>query len=128
MPLSAGDKLGHFDVVGAIGQGGMGEVYKARDTRLDRTVAIKVLHGLVSSDPALRERFEREARWMLPLDGEPLSLVATEASERAARLTPNGRWLAYVSDENGRDEIYVQAFPGPEGKQVISTDGGRERV
>jgi len=62
MPLSAGDKLGHFEVVGAIGQGGMSEVYKARDTRLDRTVAIKVLHGLVSADPALRERFEREAR------------------------------------------------------------------
>ncbi len=66
--------------------------------------------------------------WMLPLDGEPVPLVVTDASERSPRLSPNGRWLAYVSDETGGDEIYVQAFPGPEGKQVISTDGGREPV
>ena len=66
--------------------------------------------------------------WMLPLDGEPVPLVVTEASERSARFSPNGRWLAYVSDESGRDEIYVQAFPGPGGKQVISTNGGREPV
>ncbi len=64
--------------------------------------------------------------WMLPLDGEPMALVATEANELSAKLSPNGHWLAYVSDESGRDEIYVQAFPGPGDKQVISTNGGRE--
>ena len=65
---------------------------------------------------------------MLPLGGEPVPLVVTDASERSPRLSPNGRWLAYVSDESGRDEIYVQAFPGLGSKQVISTDGGREPV
>ena len=81
MPLSAGDKLGHFEVVGAIGQGGMGEVYKARDTRLDRTVAIKVLHGLVSSDPALRERFEREARAVSSLNHPHICTLYDVGSE-----------------------------------------------
>src|SRR5690349_14057425 len=60
--LAPGTRLGVYEVVAAIGAGGMGEVYKAKDTRLDRTVAIKVLPSHVSSDPALRERFEREAR------------------------------------------------------------------
>jgi Tol biopolymer transport system component len=66
--------------------------------------------------------------WMLPVDGEPVPLVVTEASERSPRLSPNGRWLAYVSDESGRDEIYVQAFPETGMKQIISTEGGREPV
>ena len=66
--------------------------------------------------------------WMLPPEGEPVPLVVTEANERSPRFSRNGRWLAYVSDESGRDEIYVQAFPGPGGKQVISTNGGREPV
>ena len=59
MTLSAGAKLGPYEVLSPIGAGGMGAVYKARDTRLERTVAIKVLH---EASPALRERFDREAR------------------------------------------------------------------
>jgi serine/threonine protein kinase len=62
MSLIAGVRLGPYEIQSAIGAGGMGEVYKARDTRLDRTVAIKVLPARVASDPNLRERFEREAR------------------------------------------------------------------
>ena len=81
MPLSAGDKLGHFEVVGAIGQGGMGEVYKARDTRLERTVAIKVLHGLVACDPAFRERFEREARAVSSLNHPHICTLHDVGSE-----------------------------------------------
>ena len=60
--LIPGTKLGPHEVVAAIGVGGMGEVYRARDTRLDRTVAIKVLPAHLSGRPELRERFEREAR------------------------------------------------------------------
>ena len=56
MPLSPGTTLGHFEIVSAIGAGGMGEVYKARDTRLDRTVAIKVLPEHVAADPDLKHR------------------------------------------------------------------------
>ena len=62
MTLTPGVRLGPYEVVGALGVGGMGEVYRATDTRLDRTVAIKVLPAHVAADPALRERFEREAR------------------------------------------------------------------
>ena len=62
MSLASGTCLGPYEVVALLGEGGMGEVYKARDTRLDRTVAIKVLPAHVSADPDRRARFEREAR------------------------------------------------------------------
>ncbi|HEY2844308.1 MAG TPA: serine/threonine-protein kinase, partial [Bryobacteraceae bacterium] len=62
MPLSPGDKLGPYEILAPIGAGGMGEVYKARDTRLDRTVAIKV------SKTEFSERFEREARAVAALN------------------------------------------------------------
>jgi serine/threonine protein kinase len=60
--LAAGTRLGPYEVQVLLGAGGMGEVYRARDTRLDRTVAIKVILHALSSDPLRRQRFEREAR------------------------------------------------------------------
>jgi serine/threonine protein kinase len=66
--LNIGCQLGPYEIVGALGAGGMGEVYKARDTRLDRTVAIKVLPAELSNDLDLRVRFEREARAIAALD------------------------------------------------------------
>ncbi len=68
MSLVAGTRLGPYEIQSAIGAGGRGEVYKARDTRLDRTVAIKVLPPDVSGDPERRARFEREARTLAALD------------------------------------------------------------
>ncbi|MBI3406584.1 MAG: protein kinase, partial [Acidobacteria bacterium] len=62
MPLSTGTKLGPFEIMSLIGAGGMGEVYRARDMRLERIVALKILNGRVSSHPEVRQRFEREAR------------------------------------------------------------------
>jgi serine/threonine protein kinase len=62
MDLAAGTKLGPYEVVGPIGAGGMGEVYRARDTRLDRCVALKILPAHFSCSPGLKSRFEREAR------------------------------------------------------------------
>ncbi len=60
--MNPGAKLGPYEIVAAIGAGGMGEVYRARDTRLDRTVAIKILPAGVAATPEARQRFEREAR------------------------------------------------------------------
>src|SRR6266576_1288936 len=62
MALLAGTKLGPYEIQSPLGAGGMGEVYRASDTRLDRTVAIKVLPANLSSDPSLRQRLEREAK------------------------------------------------------------------
>jgi serine/threonine protein kinase len=68
MPVQPGARLGSYEIQAAIGAGGMGEVYKARDTRLDRTVAIKVLPAELSSDPERRARFEREAKTIAGLN------------------------------------------------------------
>jgi serine/threonine protein kinase len=62
MTLAAGSRLGPYEIVSPLGAGGMGEVYRARDTRLDRTVAVKVLPSHLSSSPEVRQRFEREAK------------------------------------------------------------------
>jgi serine/threonine protein kinase len=62
MPLATGTRLGPYEILAPIGAGGMGEVYKAKDTRLDRTVAIKVLASHLSQNPGVKQRFEREAR------------------------------------------------------------------
>ncbi len=62
MPLSTGFRLGPYEIVSLIGAGGMGEVYRARDTRLDRSVALKVLSPAAVNSPAAAERFQREAR------------------------------------------------------------------
>ena len=68
MPLASGTTLGPYQIESPLGGGGMGEVYKARDTRLDRTVAIKVLPAHVADDPDLRQRFEREAKTISSLN------------------------------------------------------------
>jgi serine/threonine protein kinase len=68
MGVSPGARLGPYEIIAPLGSGGMGEVYRARDTRLDRTVAIKILPESVSRDSHLRERFQREARAISALD------------------------------------------------------------
>jgi len=62
MPLAIGSRLGPYEILAPLGAGGMGEVYRAKDTRLDRIVAVKVLPAHLSSNPELRQRLEREAR------------------------------------------------------------------
>ena len=81
MELNAGVRLGHFEITAPIGAGGMGEVYKARDTRLDRTVAIKVLPPHLS-DLHARERFEREARAVAALNHPHICSCTTSATAR----------------------------------------------
>src|SRR5262249_11358736 len=68
MALSPGVRLGPYEILAPIGAGGMGEVYRARDTRLDRTVAIKILPLHLSNDPVRKQRFDREAKTISSLN------------------------------------------------------------
>src|SRR5262245_58811049 len=68
MSLTPGTKLGHYEISGSLGAGGMGEVYRARDGRLGRDVAIKMIPELLAHDPERLARFEREARTLAALN------------------------------------------------------------
>ncbi|MCI0411301.1 hypothetical protein L0222_00715 [bacterium] len=129
MVLSSGVRLGPYEIVAPIGAGGMGEVYKALDTRLDRTVAIKVLPLHLSGNVELKQRFEREALVGLQLSGERKAFpyLQTEFNEGNAQFSPDGRWIAYLSDESGRIEVYLQSYPTPGSKLRISTDGAADQ-
>jgi eukaryotic-like serine/threonine-protein kinase len=90
----AGTRLGPYEIHSSIGAGGMGEVYRARDTRLDRVVALKVIAGAVAVDPTFRERFDREARAISALDH------------------PHICTLYDVGHENGVDFLVMQYLEG----------------
>jgi len=68
MPLAPGTQLGPYEIGAPLGAGGMGEVYRAKDTRLDRTVAIKILPAHLSSDPVRKQRLQREAKTISSLN------------------------------------------------------------
>ncbi|MGA8493692.1 MAG: protein kinase [Terriglobales bacterium] len=94
MPLTAGTKLGPYEIQSALGAGGMGEVYRARDSRLSRTVAIKVLPEHLSSSPEAKQRFEREARAISALNH------------------PNICTLYDVGHQNGIDYLVMEFLEG----------------
>jgi serine/threonine protein kinase len=94
MSLSPGTRLGPYEIQLAIGAGGMGEVYKARDTRLDRTVAIKVLPDAFAQDADRLARFEREARAV------------------AAISHPNILDIHDVGSDNGRTFVVTELLDG----------------
>src|ERR1700694_3851497 len=75
MPLSVGDRLGPYEILALIGEGGMGEVYRARDTKLDRDVAIKVLPAALAQDPERLARFEREAKILAALNHPNIAVI-----------------------------------------------------
>src|SRR5436309_2475924 len=81
MPLSAGDKLGPYEILGALGAGGMGEVYRATDTKLEREVAIKVLPAAVAQDPERLARFDREAKVLASLNHPNIAQIYGLAEE-----------------------------------------------
>jgi serine/threonine protein kinase len=68
MPFGPGARVGPYEIIAPIGAGGMGEIYRARDTRLDRTVAVKVLTGALAADAESRQRLEHEARAIAALN------------------------------------------------------------
>jgi eukaryotic-like serine/threonine-protein kinase len=86
MPLTPGTRLGPYEIAGAIGAGGMGEVYRARDTRLDRTVAIKILPESFSNDRERLERFQQEARILSALNHPNLIAIYDVGSQDGMRF------------------------------------------
>jgi serine/threonine protein kinase/Tol biopolymer transport system component len=94
MALAAGMRLGPYEIVSALGAGGMGEVYKARDTRLDRIVAVKILRETLAADSQFRDRFDREARTISQLDH------------------PNICALYDVGEQNGTAYLVMQYLEG----------------
>src|SRR4029077_21226909 len=94
MSLTAGTHLGPYEILSPLGAGGMGEVYRARDTRLDRTVAIKILPAQLSNDPVRKQRFKREAKTISSLNH------------------PNICVLHDVGHQNGIDYLVMECVEG----------------
>jgi hypothetical protein len=116
MPLSPGDRLGPYTIDRAIGRGGMGEVFKARDTRLNRDVAIKVLPELFAADPERLARFEREAQVLASLSHSNIAQVhGLEDSSGTPALVMefvDGRTLAdVIAATGGRGVPVIDALP-----------------
>ena len=108
MPLGAGARLGPYEIQSAIGAGGMGEVYKARDTRLDRTVAVKVLPAHIAADLALKQRFEREAKTLAALSHPHICSVFD------------------VGNHEGIDFLVMEYLEGDTLATRLAQDGGPE--
>ena len=107
MTLAAGTKLGPYEILSLLGAGGMGEVYKARDTRLDRMVAIKVLPSSVSSSPESRQRFEREARMISKLSHPHICALHDVGREGETEYLV----MEYLEGETLADRVAKGALP-----------------
>ncbi len=92
MTLAAGTKLGPYEIVGPLGAGGMGEVYRARDTRLERTVAIKIFPAHLSSNSEAKQRFEREARAISSLNHPTSARCMTSAIRTGSTIWSWSFW------------------------------------
>ena len=98
--LEPGSHLGHFEIIDLVGKGGMGEVYRARDVRLDRTVAIKLLAPDLAADAVGRERFEREARLISKLSHPHICTLHDIGSASVAGDEVRFLVMEYVEGEN----------------------------
>ncbi len=110
MALSTGTRLGPYEILTTLGAGGMGEVYKARDTRLDRTVAIKILTGSLAANPQFRERFEREARTISQLDHPHICTVHDVGEDHGTSFLV----MQYLEGKTLADRIAKGPLPLPE--------------
>jgi serine/threonine protein kinase len=105
MALTPGTKLGPYEIQSPLGAGGMGEVYRARDTRLERTVAIKILPPHLSSDPVRKQRFEREAKIISSLNHPHICV------------------LHDVGNQDGIDYLVMECLEG----ETLASNGKRLR-
>ena len=125
--LTPGARLGPYEISRALGAGGMGEVYRARDTRLDRTVAIKVLPSDVAGDPDLRARFEREARAVAALD-HPHICGIYDVGERRRHALPGHAASRGPDAGRAARERAAPARPGAEDRRPRSPTRSTRRI
>jgi Tol biopolymer transport system component len=109
--LKAGDLLGPYEIVAPLGAGGMGEVYRARDTRLNRTVAIKVLPEQLAGDRQFRERFDREARAISSLDHPHICALYDVGEQNGTAFLV----MQYLEGETLADRLQKGALPFGQG-------------
>jgi metal-dependent hydrolase (beta-lactamase superfamily II) len=107
MGLMSGTKLGPYEIVSPLGAGGMGEVYRARDTRLGRDVAIKVLPAHLSSNPDLKQRLEREAKAISSLNHPHICTLHDVGSQDGAALVEYGG-KRILFDSGNNPEVLAQ--------------------
>ena len=130
MALTTGSRLGPHEITALLGAGGMGEVYRARDTRLKREVALKILPESFAADPDRLARFQREAEVLA--SGAPRELTRFQAESTTSnsyyepQFSPDGRFVSYGSTESGRAEVFVQPWPPTGEKIAVSVGGGTD--
>jgi eukaryotic-like serine/threonine-protein kinase len=108
--LAAGSRLGPYEILAPIGAGGMGEVYKAKDSRLERTVAVKVLPAHLSDSPGVRERFEREARTISQLSHPHICAIYDVGRENDVEYLV----MEYLEGETLAERLTAGPFPPEE--------------
>src|SRR5262245_11588765 len=114
MALAPGARLGPYAITAPIGAGGMGEVYKGTDTRLDRTVAIKVLPEHVASNPDLKQRFEREAKTLAALSHPHICPVFDVGSQNGIDFLV----MEYLEGETLEQRLKKGALPLDQALQI----------
>ncbi len=107
MVLTSGTKLGPYEILAPLGAGGMGEVYRARDTRLDRTVAVKILPAHLSDNPEARQRFEREARTISSLNHPHICVLHDVGNEAGTAFLV----MEYVQGESLESRLQKGPLP-----------------
>src|SRR3984957_15620735 len=110
MALTSGTKLGPYEIQSPLGAGGMGEVYRAKDTRLDRTVAIKILPTHLSDNPEFKQRFEREARTVSSLNHPHICHLYDVGSQDGTEFLV----MEFLDGETLAERLRKGALPFPE--------------
>ena len=110
MALTSGTKLGPYEIQSPLGAGGMGEVYRAKDTRLDRTVAIKILPTHLSDNPEFKQRFEREARTVSSLNHPHICHLYDVGSQDGTEFLV----MEFLDGETLAERLRKGALPLPE--------------
>ncbi len=121
-PPLIGQRLGVYQIQELIGAGGMGEVYRARDTRLRRDVAIKMLPPAFVTDPERRARFEREARMLAALNHSNIGSIYGLEEAEASDVATVGLVLELVEGETLAERIGQRTAAGQRGLGVCATD------